>query len=82
MVKILFLLITLVTFLFSQININTANKKELMNLYGVGEETAKNIIKYRKKHMFKNKKDILNVKGIGDKKYNKIKKEIVVSNEE
>lgn len=55
------------------VNINTADKTELMTLPGVGEATAQAIIDYRETAgSFKNKEDIKNVSGIGDGKYAKI----------
>jgi competence protein ComEA len=58
------------------ININTATKSELMQLYKVGDKTANNIIEYRKRKPFRKKEEILNVKGIGIKTYDKIKNNI------
>lgn len=62
----------------NRININNATKGELMELYGIGEKTAQNIIEYRNSHRFNHIEDIKNVKGIGDKKYEKIKNEICI----
>ena len=60
------------------VNINTATKKELMQLYNIGDKTADKIIEYRTKKMFRRPEDILNVKGIGPTTYNKIKNNITV----
>lgn len=60
------------------LNINVATKEELMELNGVGETLANNIIEYRKKNKFITKEDILNVNGIGSSKYNNIKEYICV----
>lgn len=61
------------------ININNANKEELMTLSGVGESTANKIIKYREENgKFKKIEDIKNVPGIGDVKFENIKDKIVV----
>lgn len=61
-----------------KININRANKKELMMLPGIGKEIAKRIIRFRKeKGFFKNKGDIMEVKGIGKKRYEAISNYIV-----
>ena len=55
------------------VNINTADKTELMTLPGVGEATAQAIIDYRETSgSFKTKEDIKNVSGIGDAKYAKV----------
>lgn len=56
------------------ININTADASELMNLPGIGEVTANNIIMYRNENgNFKTIEDIKNVKRIGDATFNNIK---------
>ena len=60
------------------VNINTATKKELMQLYNIGNKTADKIIEYRTKHQFRRPEDILNVKGIGPNTYSKIKNNIAV----
>jgi competence protein ComEA len=60
------------------ININKATLEELVELNGIGEITAQNILKYREKKMFTSIEDILNVKGIGTQKFNKIKNSICV----
>lgn len=56
------------------ININTADKKTLMLLPGIGPKTAKKIIVYRKEHgSFSTLSGIMGVKGIGKKKLEKMK---------
>ena len=61
------------------VNINQAGKEELMNLSGIGESIAEDIIEYRNKiGKFKKKEDIKNVSGIGESKYSKIKDKITV----
>ena len=62
----------------NKININKANKSELMTLNGIGESTANKIIEYRKNNMFDSIEDIKNVSGIGDSKFEKIKNYICV----
>lgn len=62
----------------SRVNINKANKIELMELEGIGEKTAERIIKYRQNNKFNNIQDIMEVKGIGEKKYDKIKNYICI----
>lgn len=53
---------------WAQVNINTANVKELTALKGIGEKKAKAIILYRKANgKFKSASDLSNVKGIGEK---------------
>ncbi len=57
-----------------KININKADVEELSLLKGVGEKTAKNIIKYRKEiGSFKKIEDLMEVKGIGEKTFKAIK---------
>lgn len=65
--KFLFLLLISVSFLFSSVDINKANIKELISLKGIGKLKAKAIIEYRAKHCFVNIDDLANVKGIGKK---------------
>ena len=63
----------------SKVNINTADKKTLLTITGIGESKANNIIKYRdEKGYFNSIEDIKNVSGIGDSLYEKIKKYITV----
>lgn len=62
------------------ININHAQKEELMLLDGVGEKTAERIIAYRQQQgMFENIADIQNVKGVGEKTFAEIAPYITVN---
>lgn len=61
-----------------KININTADKTELMGIPGVGEAKAKAIIEYREKTPFKTIEEIKNISGIGDAVFDKIKDLITV----
>ncbi|TLD83749.1 ComEA family DNA-binding protein [Helicobacter trogontum] len=79
MKRLLFLFVIFSSFLFAAVNINTASQKELMTLNGIGE--AKAIIEYRTKTRFKKIEDIKQVKGIGQAIFDKIKKDIVVTNQ-
>ena len=61
------------------ININTANKEQLMKISGVGKTKAEAIISYRDKNGdFKKKEDITKVRGIGKATFEKIKDKIEV----
>jgi len=61
------------------VNINTASKKELTVLKGIGEKTAQKIIDYRKANgPFKTTDELKNVKGIGKKIYEGLKNQITV----
>ena len=81
MKRFLLLFAMLSSFLFAAVNINTASQKELMTLNGIGESKAKAIIEYRTKTRFKKIEDIMQVKGIGQAIFDKIKKDIVVTNQ-
>ena len=61
------------------ININTANKEQLMKISGVGKTKAEAIIAHREKNGdFKKKEDITKVRGIGKSTFEKIKDKIEV----
>ena len=52
-----------------EINVNTADKEDLMHLPGVGEMTAMEILREREAHgPFRYPEDLLSVRGIGEKK--------------
>ena len=54
-----------VSFLFSAINIQTASKKDLMCIKGIGDKKADAILKYRKANTLKSVDDLINIKGFG-----------------
>ena len=54
-----------VSFLFSAINLQTASKKDLMCINGIGAKKAEAIIKYRKANKLKSADDLLKIKGFG-----------------
>ena len=60
------------------VNLNTATLEELTKIKGIGESIARNIIEYRKEHVFESIQDLLNVKGVGEKLFEKIKDYITV----
>ena len=72
-----FILLLLSMQLFA-VDINSASKKELMALNGIGEKTAAAIIAYREKHLFKSIEEIQKIKGIGKKRFEAIKSEITI----
>ena len=60
-----------------KIDINSANKEQLMTLDGVGEKVAERIIKYREDKGFNQPEDIVKVKGFGQKTWEKNKDRII-----
>ncbi|MCD6578775.1 helix-hairpin-helix domain-containing protein [bacterium] len=65
-----------------KVDINKANKEELISLPRVGPATAENILNYRKTHgAFKTIHDIVNVPRIGEKTFEKMASYIMVSGE-
>jgi len=66
MKKIVALLMLCGSFLFAEINLQTASKEELMGVKGIGEKKAEQIIEYRKTNTIKNPEDLKNIKGFGD----------------
>ncbi len=62
-----------------RINLNRASSGDLESLPGIGEELARRIVEYRKKHgPFLSVEEVLNVEGIGKKKFESIKDKICV----
>ena len=62
-----------------KVNINTANKEQLMQLSGIGESRAEGIITYRTAHgNFSSIEEIKNVSGIGDAIFSRMKDKITV----
>jgi competence ComEA-like helix-hairpin-helix protein len=56
------------------ININTADKQQLMRLPGIGEEYAKRIIAYRDDNgPFSSAEDLINVMGIGKQRLDRLR---------
>lgn len=62
-----------------KININLADKETLMELSGIGEKRAEDILSYRKENgAFQKIEDIMNVPGIKEGAFSKIQEQIVV----
>lgn len=61
------------------VNINTAGPDELMELPGIGEAKAEDIVAYREKYgNFQNKEDLMKVPGIKENLYVKLCDRIIV----
>jgi comEA protein len=61
------------------VNINTATKKELMKLPGIGEVIAERIVLYREDEgPFKTAEDLQKVKGISSRKFQQLKSLVTV----
>jgi competence protein ComEA len=65
--KFLVVMVLGLSLLFGAVDINTASKKELSGLNGIGAKKAEAIIAYRDANCFKNVKELAKVKGIGNK---------------
>ncbi|MCD4668190.1 MAG: helix-hairpin-helix domain-containing protein [Sulfurimonas sp.] len=65
--KILTMILLGVTLMFGAVDINTAGKKELVGLSGIGAKKADAIIEYRDANCFKSIDELAKVKGIGKK---------------
>jgi competence protein ComEA len=62
-----------------KVNLNTADKGQLMTLRGVGEAKADDIIRYRESHGgFQKIEDIMKISGIKEAAFLKIKDDITV----
>ncbi len=62
-----------------KVNINTANKEQLMKLPRIGDKISDRIIDYRKKNgKFKRPEDIMKVSGIGEKTFQQLQDLITV----
>ncbi|MBO5372079.1 MAG: helix-hairpin-helix domain-containing protein [Lachnospiraceae bacterium] len=62
-----------------KININSAEREELMTLPGIGESKANSILSYRKEHgAFNSIEELKNITGIKEGVYSKIKDYITV----
>ncbi len=77
--KFLVMIALSVSILFGAVDINTAGKKELMSLKGIGDKKATSILEYRKGKCFKNVTALTDVKGIGPKFMEKNRKNLKAS---
>lgn len=63
------------------IDLNTATAEQLMQIDGIGEKTAADIVAYRDEHGdFADVEELLNIKGIGEKKLEKWRDYLAVKN--
>lgn len=63
----------------ARVNLNTAQREELMTLPGIGESKADSIIRYREEHgAFTSPEEIMNISGIKSAVYSKIRDQITV----
>ena len=63
----------------ARVNLNTAQREELMTLPGIGESKADSIIRYREEHgAFASPEEIMNISGIKSAVYSKIRDRITV----
>ena len=77
--RLFIILVLFVSFLWSFVDINSANAKELSSLNGIGKVKAQAIIDYRKDNCFRSVKELVKVKGIGKKTLEKNLSKIIVS---
>ncbi len=75
-----FFLLLISVILNATVNINTADKNELMKLPYIGEKKSQRIIDYRTKYgNFRNVEELTNVSGIGDKTLEKLRPLITIN---
>ena len=62
-----------------KININTADKEQLMTLPGIGESKAAAIISYREKHgSFRSVEELMEISGIKEGVFQKVRDMITI----
>lgn len=78
--KLLSVLLVGATLCFGAVDINKADKAQLMEIKGVGEAKANAILEYRKEHKcFNGVEEIKKVKGFGEKFLEKNKSNLEAS---
>lgn len=78
--KLFSLLIIGAALCFGAVDINKADKDELMGINGVGEAKANAILEYRKKHnCFSSIEELKEIKGVGDRMLEKNRSSITAS---
>lgn len=81
MKRLVVLLMLCCSFLFAEINLQTASKEELMSIKGIGDKKAEQIIEYRKTNTITKADDLKNIKGFGDSIVGNVKDANPVSKE-
>jgi len=76
MIKLFASLLLSVSFLLASVNLNTANKNELMSIKGIGNKKAEQILMYRKTHSLNSAMDLKNIKGFGKKIISNVKNDV------
>jgi len=76
MKKLLLVWLVAVTFLFANIDLNSASKEQLTSIKGIGEKKAELILEYRKTHKINSASDLEHLKGFGPVLISNIKKNI------
>jgi competence protein ComEA len=77
--KFFIILLSVITFAFSSVDINNANIKEFSSLKNIGTKKATLIIQYRESiKCFKSIDELLKVKGIGKATLNKNKDNLII----
>jgi competence protein ComEA len=66
---------------YDKVNINTADKEQLVTLKYIGDALADRIIEYRQNQPFQVSEDIMKVKGVGEKTFETNKERIIVKDE-
>ena len=77
--KLFTLVVLCASLLFGSVDINTADKKGLMALNGLGDKKVDAILAYRALHCFENVNALIKVKGIGPKFIEKNKNNLTAS---